>query len=84
MGYSINNATKDCRRFKLNEPFPVIGPYLDDKYQGEAYIGSADQPKDGVRVQMYSGSNERGSYMIVFFIQNYNEDFSYTTCIWRY
>lgn len=38
----------------------MIGPYLTDSYEGEAYIGSADEPKDGVRVQMYSGSNERG------------------------
>ena len=59
-GYSINNVTGECREFPLNEPFPKIGVYLNDDYDGEAYIGSAAQPKDGVRVVMYSGSNERG------------------------
>ena len=62
VGYRINVRTNDCTKFTLTEPFPVIGPYLDDSYEGEAFIGSSIADKDGVRVQMYSGANERGNH----------------------
>lgn len=61
VGYRINVRTKECSKFSLTDPFPIIGPYLDDSYQGEAFIGSSISDRDGVRVQMYSGSNERGN-----------------------
>ena len=62
MGYriNINETFKDCQRFTLTEPFPEVGPYLSDKYDGEFVIGSSDMPKDGVEVVAYSGSTERG------------------------
>ncbi len=62
VGYRIDNQTKFCHKFELQEKFPTIGPYLYDDYDGEAYIGSAAQEKDGVRVLLYSGTiSERGS-----------------------
>lgn len=66
VGYRINVRTKECSKFSLTDPFPIIGPYLDDSYQGEAFIGSSISDRDGVRVQMYSGSNERGQFFGVW------------------
>ena len=61
IGYRIDNRTGYCTKFTLREEFPIIGPYLSDEYDGEAYIGSSAQEKDGVRVVIYSGTiPERG------------------------
>jgi hypothetical protein len=61
VGYEINETLQECRKFPLHEDFPMIGPYLSDKYQGEYVIGSSAKPKDGVKVVIYSGSNDRGN-----------------------